>query len=143
MARKNSPIFKFKTDRRIFSFIARFQCNTAPAAHRAIARAVDRVIESLLFGSQDRVSFAGRLLRPIAESEIGGLAGRVQWELMEAERKPGMREIFIEGMVLLGIAPHSHVAELASWAQKRGLNVSLFGSAAKSSDELSRLRRKD
>lgn len=42
------------------------------------SRAVNGVIESILFSSQDRVSFAGRFLQPIAQSEIDGLTRRVQ-----------------------------------------------------------------
>jgi hypothetical protein len=59
-------------------------------------RAVNGVIESSLFSSQDRVSFAGRFLHRIAQSEIDGLARLVQWEMMEIERKSRMREIDIE-----------------------------------------------
>jgi hypothetical protein len=95
------------------------------------SRAVNGLIESLLFGSEDRVLFAGRLLRPIDESEIAGLAGRVRWELMEAERNPGMREISIEGTVLLGIASHAHIAEFDSWSRRHHCEIG--NSAARTS----------
>jgi hypothetical protein len=106
------------------------------------SRAADAVIESLLYASHDPVLFSGRFLRAIAQSEIDGLARRVQWELMEVARAPGLREIAIENMLQLAIAPRSHAAELALWAQKQGLQVGTFGGAGISSDELARLRLK-
>lgn len=68
---------------------AQFHCEISvqysAAALSEQSRAADGVMESLLFGSREHVSFAGGFLRPIAQSEIDGLARRVQWELMEIE----------------------------------------------------------
>jgi hypothetical protein len=106
------------------------------------SRAADAVIESLLYASHEPVLFSGRFLRAIPQNEIDGLARRVQWELMEIARAPGLREIVIENMLQLAIAPRSHAAELTLWTQMQGLQVGTFGGAGISSDELARLRRK-
>lgn len=106
------------------------------------SRAAGAVIESLLYPFHDFVLFSGRFLRPIAKSEIGGLAGRVQWELMEIEREPRLREIALDGALLLAIAPQSHGAELVSWAQKHGFRIGTLSGAEIPSDELARLRLK-
>jgi hypothetical protein len=125
---------------------AKFYCEISvqysAAALTEQSRAVDGVIETLLYGSRDSVLFAGQFLRPIAENEISGLAGRVQWELMEIDREPRMREIVIDGMLLLGIAAHSHAAQLASWALKHGVRVGTFSDCGTRLDELSRLALK-
>jgi hypothetical protein len=55
----------------------------------------------------DPVTFAGRLLHPLADKEVGGILNRIQWELMEVEKDSSFHEIEVAGTLQLTIAPAS------------------------------------
>jgi hypothetical protein len=87
------------------------------------------------------VAFAGRLLRPIADEDVGGLINRIQWELMEIENDPSFREVDVGGLQL-ALAPARLGDHVSAWAQEHGLESNLLCGALPAADQVERLRLK-
>src|SRR2546426_967133 len=71
-----------------------------------------------------------------------GLLAGVTWDLMELEREPGFREIVIDGILVLAVAPAGDSDQLTLWCKRHGFSVGLFQGASPTIDLAHRLRRK-
>jgi hypothetical protein len=106
------------------------------------SRAVECLVAPLLFKRGERVAYAGRLLRPIAEDEIEGLYGRIQWEILEVGKEQSFREVNLENTLLLALAPARDADRIAQWARERGFAPDSFGGVSPAAADYGRLRLK-
>src|ERR1700722_440172 len=106
-------------------------------------RICHRIVHSLLFQiDAERFLFCGRLLRPVADSEIEGLIGRIRWEMMEVRKDRALRLFDVEDSLRLALAPTERESELQSWALEQGLGVNSFAGVPIAADRAVRLRNK-
>jgi hypothetical protein len=106
------------------------------------SRALNCLVAPLLFQEGERVVFSGGLLRPISEDEIEGLRGRIQWEVWETRKEQSFREVNVEGILTLALAPAQDTDRVAEWGHERGLSPNSFCGVSPGADGYARLRLK-
>jgi hypothetical protein len=114
------------------------------SAHRRVEASdvFDRLRDLIHSFRDDPVAHGGRILRPIAPSEVEGLIGLVYWEILEVQRARRFREVRFEDSLLLALAPEALKDEVDRWSEAHQFEPGSFGAGMPPVDEFMRLHIK-